>query len=79
VRVTSRPTSRDTTIATYARPLICSSITTARANGRTGTMSLSPVLDSVVKLRNSSSIQVRSAVGSLAAMKLSGWIAWITV
>jgi hypothetical protein len=35
-------------------------------------MSLRPVLDSVVKLRKRSSIHVRSAVGSLAAMKLSG-------
>ena len=49
-----------------------------RANGSTGTTSLSPMLESVVKLRNSSSIHVRSASGSTAAMKLPGSIAWQT-
>ena len=39
---------------------------------------VSPVLDSVVKLRNSSSIQVRSASGSLAAMNEPGSIACTT-
>ncbi len=34
---------------------------------------------SVVKLRNSSSIQVRSSPGSTAAVKLPGSIAWTTV
>lgn len=58
-RSTSRPTSRETTIATYAIPASCSIITSARANGLTGTTSLRPVLESVVKLRNSSSIQLR--------------------
>jgi hypothetical protein len=45
----------------------------------TGTTSLRPVLDSVVKLRNSSSVQLRSAPGSIAAVKLPGSIAWQTV
>ena len=51
----------------------------ARANGLTGATSLRPVLESVVKLRNSSSIQLRSPVGSTAAVKLPGSIAWQTV
>ena len=37
------------------------------------------MLDSVVKLRNSSSIHVRCASGSIAAMKLPGSIACQTV
>ncbi len=53
-------------------------MTSPRANGSTGTTSLSPVLDSVVKLRNNSSIHVRSAFGSTAAVKLPGSIAWQT-
>ena len=40
--------------------------------------SLRPVLVSVVKLRNSSSIQVRGSFGSTAAVKLSGQMAWQT-
>ena len=50
-----------------------------RANGFTGTTSLRPVLVSVVKLRNRSSIQERSSAGSTAAVKLPGSIAWQTV
>jgi len=45
---------------------------TARANGLIGTTSLRPVLVSVVKERNSSSIQLRWASGSTAAVKLCG-------
>ena len=37
------------------------------------------MLDSVVKLRKRSSIQLRSAAGSVAAVKLLGSIAWQTV
>ena len=43
-----------------------------RANGLTGTTSDRPVLERFVKLRNSSSSQVRGASGSTAAMKLPG-------
>ena len=42
----------------------------ARPNARTGMTSLSPVLDRVVKLRKSSSIQVRSPPGSTAAVNV---------
>ena len=59
-------------MATYPRPASCSSMTTDRAHEVIGMMSLRPVLESVVKLRNSSSIQVRSLPGSTAAMKLPG-------
>ena len=38
-----------------------------------------PVLERVVKLMNSSSIQLRSPFGSTAAVKLPGSIAWQTV
>ena len=62
-RRTVSATSRDTTIATYASPAICSSITRRARTAWTGTTSLSPVLDSVVKLRNSSSIHVRGRSG----------------
>ena len=74
-----RPTSRDTNTATYVSPATCSNITSERANALTGVTSLRPVLVSVVKLRNSNSIQLRSPVGSIAAMKLPGSIAWQTV
>jgi hypothetical protein len=37
------------------------------------------VLDSVVKLRNSSSVQLRVPAGSIAAVKLPGATAWQTV
>jgi hypothetical protein len=57
-------------MATYPRPASCSSITTDRPYDEIGTMSLRPVLDSVVKLRNSNSIHVRSAVELTAAVKL---------
>jgi hypothetical protein len=53
-------------------------MTSARANGSTGAMSLSPVLVRVVKLRNSNSIHVRGACGRTAAVKLPGSIAWQT-
>ena len=43
-----------------------------------GTTSPRPVAESVVKLRKSSSIQLRSAAGSTAAVKLPGAIAWHT-
>ena len=63
----------------YPRPATCSIITTLRANALSGTTSLRPTLVSVVKLRNSSSIQVRSSPGSTAAVKLPGSIACTTV
>ena len=44
-----------------------------------GTTSLSPVLERVVKLRNRSSIQLRSPLGSTAAVKLPGSMACNTV
>ena len=59
-------------------PASCSIMTTPRANGLIGTMSLSPTLVSVVKLRYSSSIHVRSASGLTAAVKLPGSTAWTT-
>ena len=78
-RSTVRLTNRDTTMAMYATPASCSSITTERAKAFTGITSLRPVLDRVVKLRKSSSIQVRSPVGSIAAVKLLGSMACRTV
>jgi hypothetical protein len=74
-----RPTSRETTIATYPSPASISSITSPRANHLIGTTSLRPVCDRVVKLRNRSSLQVRSGCGSTAAVKLPGSTAWQTV
>lgn len=63
-------------MATYPRPANCSSMTTDLPHDVMGTMSLRPVLDSVVKLRNSSSIQVRSLVALTAAVKLPGTSTW---
>ena len=48
------PTSLETTTARYAIPANCSSITSTRAGGVTGTMSLNPVAERFVKLRKSS-------------------------
>ena len=50
--------------AIYMTPANCSSITSARAIGVSGMMSPSPTPDSVVKLRNNSSIQVRASGGT---------------
>ena len=59
-------------------PANISSITSARAGGVTGTMSLRPTPDSTLKLMNSSSIQVRAASGDVGAEKLPGYHAWQT-
>lgn len=47
------PTILETTIARYAIPANCSSITNTRAGGVTGTMSLNPVAERFVKLKKS--------------------------
>ena len=62
----------------YMTPANCSSITSARACGRIGTTSLRPTPDNRLKLRNSSSIQLRAEVGSTAAVKLPGYHCWHT-
>jgi hypothetical protein len=49
------PISRDITIAMYAMPANCSSMTSTRAAEPIGRISPSPVAERVVKLRNSSS------------------------
>jgi hypothetical protein len=59
--MTSRPITRETNIAMYASPRHCSTITRERAKGLTGMTSPRPVLVSVVKLRKSSSVQVRGS------------------
>jgi hypothetical protein len=51
-------------------------MTIERAHEVIGTMSLRPVLESVVKLRNSSSSQVLSLPEATAAVKLSGTRTW---
>src|SRR5690606_11641925 len=70
------PIRRDTTSAMYITPAKASSITSARAAGRTGRMSVSPTPESVLKLRNSSSVQLRGRSGSTAARKLPGKQCW---
>jgi hypothetical protein len=60
----------------YATPASCSIITMPRANGLIGITSLSPVLESVVKLRNRSSTQVRSPFAFTAAVNAMGSMAW---
>jgi hypothetical protein len=78
VRNVVRPINRETTNAMYITPAKDSNITSARASGRTGMMSLRPTLDSTLKLRNSNSIQVRGFCGLIAAMKLPGYHCWHT-
>src|SRR5687767_3113503 len=70
--------SRETTSAMYITPAKDSSITSERARGVTGRMSLSPTLDSTATLRYSSSIQLRIAAGSDGMLKLPGTMAWHT-
>src|SRR3546814_18981316 len=59
-------------MAMYITPENIASIVSARARGESGTMSLSPTPDSVLKLRNSSSIHVRGCGGTDTSLKLPG-------
>lgn len=68
--------SRETTRARYITPANSSIITSERAAGVSGNMSPRPTPDRVVKLRNSSSVQVRGASASSAALKLPGTASW---
>lgn len=51
--------SRETTSAMYMMPANDSSITSARAFGDTGMMSLNPTLESTATLQQRSSVQLR--------------------
>src|SRR3546814_11108106 len=63
-------------MAMYITPENIASIVSARASGESGTMSLRPTPDSVLKLRNSSSIHVRGCGGTDTSLKLPGTQAW---
>src|SRR3546814_3810684 len=63
-------------MAMYITPENIASIVSARASGESGTMSLRPTPDSVLKLRNSSSIHVRGCGGTDTSLKLTGTQAW---
>ena len=62
----------------YITPANEASIASARACGPIGRMSPMPTLDSVLKLRNSSSNHVRGRAGSTRPVKLPGYYAWHT-
>src|SRR3546814_7326006 len=68
--------TRETAMAMYITPENIASIVSARASGESGTMSLRPTPDSVLKLRNSSSIHVRGCGGTDTSLKLPGTQAW---
>src|SRR5690606_22106265 len=71
-RITVSAISRDTAMAMYITPENIASMVRARACGESGTTSLRPTPDSVLKLRNSSSIQVRGCGGIETSLKLPG-------
>ena len=63
-------------MAMYITPENIASIVSARAKGESGTMSVRPTPDSVLKLRNRSSIHVRGCGGMDTSLKLPGTHAW---
>src|SRR3546814_6201939 len=75
-RLTVSAITRETAMAMYITPENIASIVSARARGESGTMSLSPTPDSVLKLRNSSSIHVRGCGGTDTSLTLPGTQAW---
>src|SRR5690606_6192236 len=75
-RLDTSPTSRATTMAMYMTPANISSIASARAAGDSGSTSLRPVPDRMLKLRYSSSIQPRGSSGWSAPVKLPGYCSW---
>src|SRR3546814_16869837 len=75
-RLTVSAITRETAMAMYITPENIASIVSARARGESGTMSLSPTPDSVLKLRNSSSIHVRGCGGTDTSLKMHGTQDW---